>query len=140
MFSHILLAYDGSEPSQRAASLAGRLAREQQPPALVRVVVAVDPVSANLGEPNFSRLAAERTLKGQDLLLEARGLVGAGLDVHEELLFGPPAAEILGVAEVRDCDLVVMGARGQGGLRNLLFGSQAQKVLGQARCPVLVIP
>ena len=140
MFTHILLAYDGFEPSQRAAALAGALAREQRPPALVRVVVAVDPVSANLGGPNFRQLASERTLKGQDLLLEARGRVGDGLDVHEELLFGPPAAEILSVADVRGCDLIVMGARGQGGLRSLLFGSQAQKVLGQARCPVLVVP
>jgi len=66
--------------------------------------------------------------------------VGDGLDVHEELLFGPPAAEILSVADVRGCDLIVMGARGQGGLRSLLFGSQTQKVLGQAHCPVLVVP
>jgi nucleotide-binding universal stress UspA family protein len=140
MFTHILLAFDGSEPSQRAARLAGALAREQHPPALVRVVVAVDPVSANLGEPNFSRLAAERTLKGQDLILEARGLLGAGLDVHEELLFGPPADEIVSVAEVRGCNLIILGARGQGGLRTVLFGSQVQKVVGHAPCPVLVTP
>lgn len=138
MFQHILVAYDGSETARRAAELAGRLAREQRPPALVRVVVAVDPVSANLGEPNFSRLAADRTLAGQSLMLEARGLLGAGLDVHEELLFGPPADEIVGVAEVRGCDLIVMGTRGQGPLQGLLFGSQAQKVIGRAPCPVLV--
>lgn len=140
MFTHILLAFDGSEPSQRAAKLAGTLAREQGPPALVRVVVAVEPISANLGEPDFSRLAVERTLKGQDLILEARGLLGAGLDVHEELLFGPPADEIINVAEVRGCDLIILGARGLGGLRSALFGSQVRKVLVRAPCPVLVTP
>lgn len=139
MFQHLLLAFDGSENAQRAAALAGTLAREQNPPAMVRVVVAVDRVSANLGEPNFSRLAAERTLRGQELILEARGRVGAGLDVHEELLFGPPAEEILGVAEVRGCDLIVMGTRGHSPLQGLLFGSQAQKVIGRAPCPVLVV-
>jgi nucleotide-binding universal stress UspA family protein len=139
MFTHILVAFDGSDNARRAAAFTGHLAREQRPPAMVRVVVAVEPVSANLGEPHFSQLAAERTLKGQDLMLEARGLLGAGLDVHEELLFGPPADEIINVAEVRGCDLIVIGARGQSGLRSLLFGSQVQKVAGHAHCPVLVM-
>lgn len=138
MFKHILVAYDGSESARHAVALAGRLAGEQQPPALVRVLVAVDPVSANLGEPNFSRLAAERTLAGQSLMREARGQLDAGLDVHEELLFGPPADEIVEVAQVRGCDLIVMGTRGHSPLQGALFGSQVQKVIGRAPCPVLV--
>lgn len=140
MFQHIVLAYDGSEHARRAAALAGTLARAQQPAALVRVLVAVEPVSANLGEPNFSRLAAERTLQGQALLAEAKGLLSPDLDVHEELLFGPVADEIVSVAEVRGCDLIIMGARGLGGLRSVLFGSQVQRVLSHAPCPVLVVP
>lgn len=139
MFQHILLAFDGSASAQRAAERAGALARAQRPAAVVRLVVAVESVSANLGEPDFSRLASERTLRGRALMGQARGLLGAGLDVHEELLFGPPAEEILEVARVRGCDLIVMGTRGHSPLQGLLFGSQAQKVVAGAACPVLVV-
>lgn len=139
MFSHILLAYDGSSHAQRAAQLAGQLAREQQPPAMVRVVAAMDALPADVGEPLFSRLTGERTLQGQARIKEAVGLVGAGLDVHEELLFGPAAEEIIQVATVRACDLIVIGSRGLGTLRSLLLGSHTQKVISHAPCPVLVV-
>lgn len=139
MFTHILLAYDGSEHALRAADLAGRLAREQRPPAIVRVVTAVEPLSANLGEPNFSQLAAERALQGQALLGAAVAQLGVGLEIHQELLFGPAADEIVQVATVRQCDLIVMGSRGLGGLRALLMGSHTHKVLSHAPCPVLVV-
>lgn len=139
MFKHILLAYDGSETARQAAARAAELARALPGLVRVRVVVAVEAVPANLGEPNFSRLATERTLAGQALLAEAHGLLGEGLEVHDELLFGPPAEEILTVAEVRGCDLIVMGTRGHSPWQGLLFGSNAQRVISRAPCPVLVV-
>lgn len=139
MFKHILLAYDGSDLSFKAAKVAGDLARQQQPAAMVRVVCAVDPISADLGEPNFSRVAGERRLAGDRCVENAKNQIGGGLDVHTEVLFGPVAEEILRVADVRGCDLIVMGSRGLSGLKSLLLGSQTQKVISHAACPVLVV-
>ena len=139
MFTHILLAFDGSDHGRKAAQVAGNLAREQQPKAMVRVVVAVDPIQADVGEPNFSRTVSERSLHGQKLIEEARQLLGAGLEIHNDLLFGPASEEIVNAAEIRKCDLIIMGTRGIGGLRGLLLGSHAQKVIAQASCPVLVV-
>ncbi len=139
MFKHILLAYDGSSHARKAAEIAGELARKQGTPAIVRVVVAVEPISADLGEPNFGRVAAERSLQGQALLDEARQLLGEKLDIHAELLFGSAADEIVNVADVRQCDLIVMGSRGLSPLAGLLLGSHAQKVISRAHCPVLVV-
>ncbi len=139
MLKHILLAHDGSDHSRKAAELAGTIARQQQPPAIVRVVCAVEPISADLGEPNFSRVAGERRLAGERCVEEARRLIGEGIDVHTEVLFGPAAEEIIDVAEVRQCDLIVMGSRGLGALRGLLLGSHTQKVISHAHCPVLVV-
>ncbi|MBI3761748.1 MAG: universal stress protein [Chloroflexi bacterium] len=139
MFKHILLAFDSSDHARKAAELAGNVARQQQPPALVRVVYAADPIPTDLGEPYFSEVTARRSLAWQDILDEAAKLVGPGLDVHTELLFGSAAEEIIQVAGIRQCDLIVMGTRGLGALRGLLLGSHTQKVMSHAHCPVLAV-
>ncbi len=138
VFKHILLAYDGSEHARRAAQIAGEYAREH-PGSIVRVLVAVEALSADLGEPNFGRIASERTGAGQALIDEARQILGEGMNVDTHLLFGSAAEEIIDVAEIRQCDLIVMGSRGLGAVRGLLLGSHAQKVIQHAPCPVLVV-
>jgi nucleotide-binding universal stress UspA family protein len=50
---------------------------------------------------------------------------------------GAPYEEILRAAE--DFDLVVMGTHGRTGLRHLLLGSVAEKVVRHAHCPVLTV-
>ena len=138
MFKNILLAYDGSDHSQRAARIAGDLAR-QQTNAKLWLVCAVDPVPPEVGISHMNQLIAERTQAGEALLNQARELVGEGIPVHNELLFGSPAESIMEIAEVRDCDLIIMGTRGLGGLRGLLLGSQIQKVISLSKCPVLAV-
>lgn len=138
MFKHILLAYDGSEHARKAAEFAGDLARSQTR-AVVRVVTVQDVVPADLGAPVYDRWLASRAEAGQTLLAEAARLVGEGVDVHTELLFGSTAEEIIRVTEVRGCDLILMGSRGLGALAGLLLGSNTQKVISHAKCPVLVV-
>ena len=52
---------------------------------------------------------------------------------------GDPAEEIVATAADFDADLVVVGARGLGGMARALLGSVSQKVLHHARCPVLIV-
>ncbi|MBI4772403.1 MAG: universal stress protein [Chloroflexi bacterium] len=139
MFKHILLAYDGSTHAQRAAELAGELARSQPGGADIRIVCAVDPVPMELGEPLYGRFTGERAAAGQELLEEARRLIGEGVELSTELLFGSAAEEVIKVALVRESDLIVMGSRGLGALKGLLLGSHTQKVVSHAPCPVLVV-
>jgi len=49
-------------------------------------------------------------------------------------------AEILEAAEQTKPDLIVMGTHGRSGVKHLMLGSVAEKVLRQARCPVLTVP
>jgi nucleotide-binding universal stress UspA family protein len=138
MFKRILLGYDGSEHSQRAARIAGDLARRQTKTELW-LVCAVDPIPSELGVPYMDQLIVERTRAGEELLKHARELVGEKIPIHEELLFGSPAESIMEIAENRSCDLIIMGTRGLGGLRGLLLGSQIQKVISLSECPVLAV-
>lgn len=56
------------------------------------------------------------------------------------LLHAGDAADVIPwEAQEQDCDLIVMGTHGRGGLMHLLFGSVTEHVLRHARCPVLTI-
>jgi nucleotide-binding universal stress UspA family protein len=91
------------------------------------------------GYESFDRLISERKEAGQVVLDEAREQLGdTPLEVHEELLEGPPAEAILRVAETRNADLIVMGTRGLGSLRGLLLGSVSSKVVQHAHCAVML--
>ena len=55
------------------------------------------------------------------------------------ILPGLPAEEIVRVAEADKADLVVMGTRGASGLKRLMLGSVADKVIRSCTCPVLTV-
>jgi nucleotide-binding universal stress UspA family protein len=138
MFKRILLGFDGSEHAQRAARLAADIAHQEKD-AQIWVVVVVEPIPTELGKPFFSELILMRTNAGEELLSFAKDLIGEGVSVHDELLFAAPAESIIEVADTQECDLIVMGTRGLGGLRGLLLGSQIHKVISLAKCPVLAV-
>jgi nucleotide-binding universal stress UspA family protein len=139
MFEKILLAVDGSEHALRAAKLAGDLARTLKPEEL-RIVVAYDPVPSYLGDPNMQKVIDSRLSEAQTILKAVQDAVGGvPCEVHTELLEGPPAEAIIDVATTRGSDLILMGSRGLGRLAGLVLGSQTQKVVSLAPCPVLIV-
>lgn len=52
---------------------------------------------------------------------------------------GNPVDVIIETAEKRECDMIIMGTKGHGGLAQMLIGSTAKKVLQQTKVPVLVV-
>jgi nucleotide-binding universal stress UspA family protein len=138
MFKRILLAVDGSEHAQRAAKLAGELARQMGSD--VRVVIAFDPLPGYLGEPMLQAALSQRMKEADKILQRALDEVGkVPGELKTEILEGPPAEAILEVERTRNNDLIVMGTRGRGRLGGLLLGSQSQKVVAHANCPVLLV-
>jgi nucleotide-binding universal stress UspA family protein len=61
------------------------------------------------------------------------------IQVEHRLIVGTAATEILQVAEVSKCDLIVLGTHGRTGLGRLLMGSVAEQVVRRASCPVLTV-
>jgi|SRR5919108_2554245 nucleotide-binding universal stress UspA family protein len=139
MIASILLATDGSRPAKQAAEFAASLALRFQ--AKVTVLHAYTPVPAYLGEPNYSRAFYE-TLDEVNALVEdtASRLHDMGVvEVVTEVIEGPAANAILGVAETRKSDIIVIGARGLSTWQGLLMGSVSLSVTQRAECPVLVV-
>ena len=53
---------------------------------------------------------------------------------------GKPHEFIVDEARQKGIDLIVMGTHGRSGVARVLLGSVAQNVIGQAPCPVIVVP
>jgi len=51
-----------------------------------------------------------------------------------------PHESIIQDAKEKGVDLIVLGSHGRTGLKKFFLGSVAQKVIGYARCPVMVVP
>ena len=83
--------------------------------------------------------AAQRRTTEFDCKAAADRLRKAGLLAEPEIREGDPAHEIVTSARQRGAGLIVVGTRGQTGLRRLILGSVARKVLLHAACSVLVV-
>lgn len=59
--------------------------------------------------------------------------------VEHRLAEGEPAEEILRLAGLVPCDLIVMGTHGRTGVARFVTGSVAEEVLRRATCPVLLV-
>ncbi|MBN1589253.1 MAG: universal stress protein [Pirellulales bacterium] len=53
--------------------------------------------------------------------------------------FGDPGHEIVAFADEIDAGLIIVSSHGRTGLRHLLLGSVAERVVRLAHCPVLVL-
>jgi nucleotide-binding universal stress UspA family protein len=137
----ILLPVDGSEVSMDAVRFAVDLVRKglradvvlanvQEPASLYEWVVAHD---ADMIE-RICADAGAHTLKPAQMLLDQ-----AGVAYESEVAKGDPAHTLIDILERYGCDMVVMGARGQGVLRSALLGSVAHEVLHAAGVPVLIV-
>ena len=138
MLKNIVLAYDGSEYSNRALQYAKTFAERFE--ATLWLVHVFTHTSDLLGYEDYEKFYSKRKAGGQALLDEAlQELSNARLDVREKLQEGPEAESILKIAKNCQADLIVMGTRGHGTLKGLLVGSVSRKVIHHSSCPVMVV-
>ena len=53
--------------------------------------------------------------------------------------FGRAWQEIIEVAREQKCDMIIMATHGYTGLRHVLLGSVAEKIVRHSPCPVLTV-
>ena len=140
MYDRILLPTDGSEEMEHVIEHALSLAKTHG--ATVHGLYVVD-------TGRFSALPADNSWEGLTQMLREEGELALDeLEAYDErevvvegrMVEGDPTNEILEYAVETDCDVIVMGTHGRGGLDRLLLGSVAERVIRRSHVPVVTVP
>jgi nucleotide-binding universal stress UspA family protein len=138
----ILVPVDFSENSRVAAQYAVDLAKLTGGDLLLfhayGLPVTAYPEGFSLPAELLTTLAMDAKQAVQKLAKELAWDGSREIQVASEM--GAPAQAIVELARTRGFDLIVMGTHGRTGLRRLLIGSVAERVVRLAHCPVLTVP
>jgi nucleotide-binding universal stress UspA family protein len=143
MYSHILIATDGSDLGQHAVEQGLTLAKALG--SKVTAVTVTEPWTAAVsGEwavafpveeyEKASAANAEKVLQAVQEAAARAGVVCDGVHVKDQY-----AAEgIVEEAKARACDLIVMASHGRRGFAKFVLGSQTTRVLSHSSVPLLI--
>ena len=96
-------------------------------------------VNSHRGGREYDDAASARN--DQDLIALETKLKESGLeyDVRQLVRGFEPAEDLIGIAEDSGADLIVIGLRRRTPVGKLILGSNAQRILLDAPCPVLAV-
>jgi len=149
LFSKILVAFDGSEPSKRALDLAAKTTAMFKGELIILTVVPRVTLPIFAEEGVGSLRAAD--IDGYDAKMNELyriSLEKAETEVRTRypnlkfealLLKGRPSATIIEEAEKRDANLIIIGSRGLGGIVGWILGSTSRNVVDQCTKPILIV-
>ena len=131
----VLVAYDGSSPSHKALEMARRIGKESPDTKFVLAHVAKLYTSGALATGTDTVLLEDT----QDIKCEIEAVAkDMPNETSVRILRGSSPADLLvRCAKEEDCDLVIMGSRGQGGVKGYL-GSVSYAVVQSSPVCVLI--
>jgi nucleotide-binding universal stress UspA family protein len=146
--NRILIPHDGSEYADKALFWALDIAEKYNAKAEVINVIplsglfstSMHPLEAGapLLEPSLqrSRESAHRMVTS---VLEKARLSKPSVAISSKILEGKPAEKIVEAAKEGGFDLIVMGSRGLGAVKEFFLGSVTGRVANTATCPVVIV-
>ena len=142
-FNKILVPVDGSDNSRRALEYAGYLAGLCQASVGILHVVNLAAVISSVGQSNMGVYIPDRVFEnlqesGQLLLDEALNQLPPAVQAQAFMKIGAPPEVIVTFCAANGYDLIVMGRRGLGTIKELVLGSVSSYVLHRSACPVMV--
>jgi nucleotide-binding universal stress UspA family protein len=134
---NILVPLDGSENSQKALLQACELAKNQKSN-LILVYVVDKPISLNLLDRK-EYLGILRKF-GDKVLIKGKQIAkNQGLDVTTIMKEGNITNEIVKLAKIKKCNLVIVGSKGLGKTARFLLGSVSSKLANSSPCSILIV-
>jgi len=136
----VLVAYDFSSDSELALAYGLSLAQEYQAEMHVLHVLPLRPSRPESPEVAFLPLSGDNGFREAALKLNVAvpAETRSWCDVKQAVREGYPYREVLAYADEQNIDVICMGASGTGFGMRALFGSNSDRVLRQAPCPVLI--
>ncbi|HXV19359.1 MAG TPA: universal stress protein [Desulfuromonadales bacterium] len=137
----VLVPVNGSAAANRMIeAIIGRKAQFRAPLTVLHVVNVERLAYRMIPAPQLEMIREAARKSGEHLLQEqVARFLAAGVACTGRLEFGSPRETICRIANEERFDLVILGRRESGEIRDVLFGAVSNHVLHHVRCPVLLI-
>ena len=137
LYMNILVPLDGSEDSQKALLQACDLDKNKKAN-LILVYVVDKPISLNLLDRK-EYLGILRKF-GDKVLIKGKQIAkNQGLDVTTVMKEGNITNEIVKLAKIKKCNLVIVGSKGLGKTARFFLGSVSSKLANNSPCSILIV-
>lgn len=132
----IVVPVDFSGESNQAIDKAREIAGDEAQLHLVHVLFPLDSVSPGVVWGGVTDEKREEAIREEfDKLVKDKGLTDATVVIR----FGNPGLEVAEYAEEVGAGLIVIPSHGYHGVKRLILGSVAERVIRHAKCSVLVL-
>lgn len=138
----VLVAYDGSDCSQRAVKHALQMAKcnSEMKVTIIAVAYIAELTIYHDFVSNRDEIINEYKKRTMESLEQAKVVFDdAGIAVELSMLIGEPAESIVNTVNEQGFELVIMGTRGLSGFKGLFLGSISSKVIANVDVPVTVV-
>ena len=140
MLSKILVPVDGSDNSFRALDYAIFLAKKVDAHLTAMHVIENPPTVYVESQKLLNELLAKYKAESAKVLDKCKPVAEkSGIAIETVIAEGDPASNITNYAQKDRFDLIVIGSRGLGRIKEMVLGSTSSKVLHHAKCSVLVV-
>ncbi len=133
----ILVPLDGSKNSLRGLDEAIYLARQCQATITGLYVI---PISKPITDSQISYLE-KYLLKNATRFMSKAKIHSAqnGILFDNDIIYGQEGPKIISYANNKSYDIIVIGSRGMGSIKEIFFGSTSNYVLHKSKIPVLIV-
>ena len=136
----IMIAVDGSEASLEAVRHGIRLLGQGLKAHFVIAHVQKEASLLELATQDSDLIANASIEAGMDLVAAAQDLLkAAGASYEVEISLGEAANTLIDISQSTECEQIIIGATGLGGLSSILIGSVSREVVRHSRLPVTVV-
>ena len=140
----VIVAYDFTPSAEHALARAIEVVA-RAPHHVLHIASVLDPHDRFVGGGAVRTITHETASRIQQLILDNMTKAFAGRDTAAEVQvyvharIGSPASELLALAAELGADLIFIGSHGKTGVERLVLGSVSERVVREARCPVMVV-
>ncbi len=96
-------------------------------------------VNSHRGGQDFDGAAAVKAERDMEVVKARLEESGVTYELRQLVRGFEPAEDLIGIAESSDAELIVIGLRRRSPVGKLILGSNAQRILLDAKCPVLAV-